>query len=113
MKVRFLKDVVYETEGPGRGPLLEAGSVHELREDLARRWINRQVAEEVATSEPSRRPRAPKGMVPDAAGAGKGEAAQSPPANEPPAPKLRHDGPEEQAPDGVSPASGGNAATLV
>lgn len=63
MRIRFLKDAVYETEGPGRGPRFEAGSVHEMREDLARRWIHRQLAEEVTAAprptRPSRPPRPP------------------------------------------------------
>jgi len=44
MRVRFTQDVIFETEGRMRGPRFEAGSVHDLRDDLARRWIRREVA---------------------------------------------------------------------
>lgn len=57
MRVRFLKDAVYETEGPGKGPRFDAGSEHDMREDLARRWVNRGLAVEVA--EPAAAPAEP------------------------------------------------------
>lgn len=44
MRVRFVADAIYETEGPGRGPLFRSGETHELRDDLAARWIRRKVA---------------------------------------------------------------------
>lgn len=47
MKIRFTQDVIYETEGVGKGPRFPKGSEHDLREDLARRWLRRRVAEEV------------------------------------------------------------------
>ncbi len=68
MRVRFLKDAVYETEAPGKGPRFEAGSEHDMRDDLARRWINRGLAVEVAAApavaEPRRPARAPKPAAP-------------------------------------------------
>jgi len=59
MRVRFLQDAVYETEGFRKGPRFEAGSVHELRDDLAQRWINRGVAERVEGGKPRREPTPP------------------------------------------------------
>lgn len=47
IRVRFVADAVYETEGPGRGRLFRAGEVHDLRPDLAQRWIRRGLAEAV------------------------------------------------------------------
>jgi hypothetical protein len=47
MKVKFSRRVVYETEGRGIGQVYEAGSVHDLRTDMANRWIRRGIAEEV------------------------------------------------------------------
>ena len=60
MRVRFTRDVVFETEGRLRGPRFDAGSVHELREDLAQRWIRREVAvAEEAAGDPSHDPSPP------------------------------------------------------
>jgi hypothetical protein len=62
MRIRFTTRAVYETDGPGKGPVYEAGSEHEMRDDLARRWINRGVAMEVpapAVRHPTRPGRAP------------------------------------------------------
>lgn len=44
VRVRFVADAIYETEGPGRGPLFREGDVHDLRPDQARRWIRRGLA---------------------------------------------------------------------
>jgi hypothetical protein len=46
VRIRFTQDAIYETEGVGRGPTFAAGSVHELRDDLARRWLRREMAVE-------------------------------------------------------------------
>lgn len=48
MRVRFTARAVYETAGRGKGPVFEAGSEHEFRDDIARRWIRRGVAVEAA-----------------------------------------------------------------
>lgn len=45
VRVRFMKRAVYDTNGPGKGPVYEAGSVHELRADEAERWFRRGLAE--------------------------------------------------------------------
>lgn len=43
-KITFTKTVQYESEGRGKGPTYEEGRTYELRDDLAQRWINRDVA---------------------------------------------------------------------
>lgn len=47
MRIRFTARQVYETGGPGLGPVFEPGEVVDLRDDLARRWLRRGVAVEV------------------------------------------------------------------
>lgn len=51
MRIRFLRREVYVTVAPGHpdNPIFEAGSEHNLRPDLAERWIRRGAA--VAVSE--------------------------------------------------------------
>lgn len=44
VKVRFTRTVRYETGGVGVGPVFEAGTVHELRPDIAQRWTRRNAA---------------------------------------------------------------------
>lgn len=53
MRIRFTETVVYETEGPGKGPVYAAGSVHDFTDDFAGRWLRRRVAvvEPLVTSE--------------------------------------------------------------
>lgn len=68
MRIRFLSDQVYETEGPNRGPRFEAGTVldvaevgaalgravtPEWAEGFLRRWEQRGVAEEVDRRTPT------------------------------------------------------------
>ena len=72
MRVRFLKTAIYETEGFERGPRFEEGSVHDLREDIAERWIRRGLAEK-AEPEVSSAPRRKR----DAAGAESASPPQS------------------------------------
>lgn len=60
MRIRFLATVRYETEGPGKGPVYEAGSEHELRDDLAMRWVNRGKAELVPAGTESKSDGRPK-----------------------------------------------------
>lgn len=45
MRIKFLSDQVYETEGPGKGPAFHAGELIDCVDDFAHRWINRGVAE--------------------------------------------------------------------
>lgn len=44
MRVRFLVRTVYDTNGPGKGPVYEKDSVHDLRPDEAERWFRRSKA---------------------------------------------------------------------
>jgi hypothetical protein len=50
MRVRFLEDTIFETEGFRKGPRFEAGSVHEFSDDAAERWIRRGLAEKVEST---------------------------------------------------------------
>lgn len=45
MKVKFNRDVTYETEGPGKGPSFKKDQVHDFRDDIAQRWVRRGVAQ--------------------------------------------------------------------
>lgn len=76
MRIRFTETVVYETEGPGKGPVYEAGSVHEVSDDFAGRWLRRKVAviepdppapEQPAPS-PERTRRSTRKLVPEVEG---------------------------------------------
>jgi len=84
MRVRFLQDTVFETEGFRKGPFFEAGSVHDLREDLAQKWINRGVAEKV---EPAL-PRATRTPAPPPAPPAPPPEPPAPPAS-PPEPPVQ------------------------
>ena len=53
MRVRFLESVIYETEGLGKGVTYDKDSLHDLREDIAQRWIRRGKAELVPDEQPS------------------------------------------------------------
>jgi hypothetical protein len=44
MRIRFTRDAIYETEGPGKGPRYSAGEVYDLPDNLAKRWLRREVA---------------------------------------------------------------------
>jgi hypothetical protein len=46
MRITFTEDSVYETEGYNKGKKFKAGSTHDLRDDLAQRWLRRGVAVE-------------------------------------------------------------------
>jgi hypothetical protein len=60
MQIKFTKNVRYETEGRNKGPVFEAGEVHDFREDIAQRWLRRKVAEvHVAQPEANSVPVAP------------------------------------------------------
>src|SRR5215211_157020 len=56
MRIKFLRLVQYESEGKNKGPIYEGDSVHELRDDLAQRWLRRGVAVPVANPEPAAAP---------------------------------------------------------
>lgn len=45
MKVKFLSRQQPRTGRPEGDPVFEAGEVYDLREDQARKWVNRNVAE--------------------------------------------------------------------
>lgn len=51
MKIKFLSDQIYETEGRNTGPKFSAGQVVDLSDDMANRWLRRQVAV-IVTEEP-------------------------------------------------------------
>lgn len=46
MKIRFIKTVQAETEGRNKGPTYKEGTVLDLPEDSANRWLRRSVAVE-------------------------------------------------------------------
>jgi len=54
--ITFTEDVIYETEGRKKGEVFKSGTTHELREDLADRWIRRDVAFEGKPAAPGRKP---------------------------------------------------------
>jgi hypothetical protein len=41
MLIEFLWDVIYETEGPGRGPKFAKGEVVEFPDHIGERWTKR------------------------------------------------------------------------
>jgi hypothetical protein len=45
VEVRFLKTVVYETDGPKKGPVFQEGHTYKFSEEFAQRWIRRGAAE--------------------------------------------------------------------
>jgi hypothetical protein len=48
VRIRFLERTVYDTNGPGLGPVYAAGEVVEVTPDVAERWFRRGKAEAVA-----------------------------------------------------------------
>ena len=44
MKIRFIKDAVYESGPKEKWPRYKAGEIYDLEEDHARRWLRREVA---------------------------------------------------------------------
>ena len=73
MRVRFLETVIFETEGVGKGPTFEKDSIHDFREDIARRWISRKKAEEVGEQLSTPAPLESKGRSKLRLAAGQGE----------------------------------------
>jgi hypothetical protein len=51
-RVKFIADYRYETEGRNKGPLFKKGAVYDFPDDLAQRFLKRNVAERVNKSEP-------------------------------------------------------------
>ena len=51
-RVTFLADYRYETEGRGKGPLFKKGAVYDFPDDLAQRFLRRNVAERVDKKTP-------------------------------------------------------------
>lgn len=49
VKVRFVRTVTYEKDGPHQGPVYSAGSEHEFDAAFADRWIRRGAAVRVET----------------------------------------------------------------
>ena len=64
MKIRFIETVQAETEGRHKGPVYKAGTVLDLPEDSANRWLRRSVAvehtEKPAPAKPVEKPKAAK-----------------------------------------------------
>jgi len=48
MRVKFLRDELFESEGRNQGPLYKAGEVHDFTDEFAGRWLRRGAAVEVA-----------------------------------------------------------------
>lgn len=77
MRVRFLQDVIFETEGFRKGPRFDAGSVHDFAEDFAERWIRRGLAERVTEGRRRAEPSAAPPLPPP-------PPTSQPPTNDPP-----------------------------
>ena len=94
VKVRFLRDEIYETEGRGLGKQFTAGRVYSMTADQAGRWIRRDAAElvEDATAaeedEPPkpRRGRPPKAKVGESDDGDESDDDDEEPAKAPPQP---------------------------
>ncbi|MEI9964385.1 MAG: hypothetical protein WDM92_06435 [Caulobacteraceae bacterium] len=52
MRIRFVRDEVYETEGRNMGRTFAAGDVIDARKDFAERWLRRGAAEVVGKGDP-------------------------------------------------------------
>lgn len=57
-QIEFSKRTVYETEGRNQGPVFEEGSRHDLRDDIAERFVRRGVATYVDSDAPAEPPQA-------------------------------------------------------
>lgn len=51
-RIKFLRDEIYENEGPGKGPKFPEGSVWDCTEEFADRWVNRNAAVLIGKGEP-------------------------------------------------------------
>lgn len=51
-RIKFSRDVLYESEGRGKGPSYSEGSTHDFEDHFADRWLRRGAASEVNTREP-------------------------------------------------------------
>jgi hypothetical protein len=49
-RIKFTQTVQYESEGRGKGPIFEEGSIHDLEDNFADRWLRRGVAELVVAA---------------------------------------------------------------
>lgn len=49
VKIRFIRDALFRVRGYSHpdNPVFKSGTVHELRQDSAQRWLKRGVAEQV------------------------------------------------------------------
>jgi hypothetical protein len=81
VRIRFLTRTVYDTNGPGLGPVYAAGEVAEVTLDVAERWLRRGKAE-VVVDEPAPAPEPPAPPVEEAAA--EEQPAEAPVAPEPP-----------------------------
>lgn len=84
-RIRFLADTIVETEGYRRGEHIAAGTVREVNEASANRWLRRNLAELVVDPPPpARRRPAPVLVVPEPAPEPPPPAPEPPPAEEQP-----------------------------
>lgn len=51
MRVQFLRDTIYETEGPKKGPKFGKDEVYDFTTDFGNRWLHRGAAEEIGGGE--------------------------------------------------------------
>jgi hypothetical protein len=67
VKVKFLRDEIYETEGRNQGKQFTSGRVYSMTEDQAGRWLRREAAElveDTATAEEEGPPKPRRGRPP-------------------------------------------------
>lgn len=84
VRVRFIRRTVYDTFGPGKGPVYEADSVHELSQDEANRWFRRGLAEPAPAPEPIPEPEPESVAREESAPVVEAVADQAEPADTPP-----------------------------
>lgn len=64
MRITFTEDAVYETDGYNKGKKFKKGSTHDLRDDLAQRWLRRGVAVEAKKGDGRPSAAAPRDRAP-------------------------------------------------
>ena len=90
VKVKFLRDEIYETEGRGLGKQFTAGRVYSMTADQAGRWLRRDAAElveDATAAEEDGPPKPRRGRPPKAKeGGGSDDDAEDEEDDEEPAP---------------------------
>lgn len=100
MRIKFLRRTVYDTNGPGLGPVYEAGEVYDVRPDEADRWFRRGAAVEAPPPPQPPPPEAPPEPQSDAPASEADAAAGGVPAPETqpePLPPIRAGRPTSRA----------------